>query len=193
MPRNGLSKEKVVNAAVALIERQGVADFSMRALADDLHIKTASLYNHVESMESLMVEVCERALQMQRDAELKAIEGKGRNEAIPALAYAYRAFAVEHRELYRVIMSTAVSAGDRLSDISHCIIEPFMAVLSHAALTEEEKYHWQRVLRGIVHGFVSQEDAGFFSHLPAEVDESFRTAVQCYTDGLAQAERRQAL
>lgn len=192
MPRNGLSREKVVEAAVALIEQGGMADFSMRALADSLQIRTASLYNHVESMEALMVGVCARALQMQRDMEMEAIAEKRYSEAIRALADAYRAFAKKHRELYRLIMNTAVSSGDQLNEISQCIVEPFMSVLAHTALRDEEKYHWQRILRGIVHGFVSQEDAGFFSHLPADVDESFRTAIQCYMDGLAQAEKRHA-
>lgn len=191
MPRNGLSKEKVVKAAVGLIEHSGIADFSMRSLADCLQVKTASLYNHVESMEALMVGVCAYALQMQKDYEMNAIEGKSHSEAILALANAYRTFAKEHRELYRLIMNTAVSSGDQLSEISQCIVDPFMTVLEDTALSDNEKYHWQRVLRGIIHGFVSQEDAGFFSHLPADVNESFYTAIQCCTDGLAQAEKRQ--
>lgn len=193
MPRIGLSKEKVVEAAVAMIEKSGTADFSMRALADSLNIKTASLYNHVESMEALMVGICAHALKMQRDAEMAAIEEKNDTEAILALANAYRTFAKEHMELYRLIMNTAVSCGEKLSEIAQCIVEPFMRVLEHSRLTDEEKYHWPRVLRGIVHGFVSQEDAGFFSHLPANADDSFMTAIQCYIDGLAQAEKRNAL
>lgn len=190
MPRNGLSKEKVVEAAVALIEQSGTADFSMRALAESLQIKTASLYNHVKSMEALMVEVCAYALQMQKEHEMNAIQGKSHKDAIFALANAYRAFAKEHKELYRLIMNTAVSCSDQLSEVSRCIVEPFMTVLKDTTLSDREKYHWQRILRGIVHGFVSQEDAGFFSHLPADVDESFGTAIQCYMDGLEQAEKR---
>lgn len=190
MPRTGLSKEKVVEAAVALIEQSGTSDFSMRALADSLQIKTASLYNHVKSMESLMVAVCIYALQMQRDYEMNAIKGKNHSEAIIALANAYRSFAKEHRELYRLIMNTAVACGEQLNDVSRCIVEPFMTVLGDTTLCDNEKYHWQRVLRGIVHGFVSQEDAGFFSHLSADVDESFLTAIRCYMDGLEQAEKR---
>lgn len=193
MPRNGLTKEKVTEAAVSLIEKHGTADFSMRALAESLNIKTASLYNHVESMESLMVAVCTRALQMQRDMEMEAIQGKLRDEGISALANAYRLFAKEHKELYRLIMNTAVSSGEQLSEISECIVEPFMKVLEQRALNEAEKQHWQRVLRGMLHGFVSQEDAGFFSHLPADADESFLTAIKCCTDGLAQAEGRHGI
>lgn len=190
MPKQGLSKEKVVEAAAALIEQSGTADFSMRALADRLNIKTSSLYNHVENMDALMVAVCAYALQMQRDAEMHAVQGKSDTDAILALANAYRAFASEHKELYRLIMNTAVSCGEQFSEISMCIVEPFMTVLEYTTLTTHEKYHWQRILRGIIHGFVSQEDAGFFSHLLADADESFHMAIQCYMDGLAKAEKR---
>lgn len=193
MPRNGLSKEKVVKAAAALIEQTGAADFSMRALANSLNVKTASLYNHVASMDTLMAGVCAYALQLQCSEEMAAIEGKAGTEAIAALAGAYRRFAKEHRQLYRLIIGSAASLGEQLDEISRCIVEPFMKVLDATALTRAEKCHWQRVLRGIVHGFVSQEDAGFFAHLPESVDESFQTAIECYIDGLTQAEKRKRL
>ncbi len=193
MPRNGLSKERVVEVAAALIEQQGTADFSMRALADSLNVKTASLYNHIQGMDELMVEVCAYALEMQREAEMNAIHMKTGTAAITALAEAYRKFAREHRELYRLIMHTAVKCSENMYEISRCIVEPFLNVLEHTAFTYTEKIHWQRVLRGIVHGFVSQEDAGFFSHLPANVDDSFNAAIGCYIDGLAQAEKRSQL
>lgn len=43
MPRQGLSKESVVQAAVDLIEEKGVSQFSMGKLAQRLKIKPASL------------------------------------------------------------------------------------------------------------------------------------------------------
>lgn len=189
MPRNGITKELVIQTAVALIEQSGCSDFSMRILAEQLGIKTASLYNHVDSMSALFVEVCSYALHLQCRTEMQAIEGKTGDDAIFALAHAYRNFAKEHKELYRLIMNTAVSCGEELSDVSLCIVEPFLNVLSDSTLSETEKLHWQRVLRGLVHGFISQEDAGFFSHLPANVDDSFHIAIQCYIDGLVKAQR----
>lgn len=190
MPRIGLTREKVIEVAAELFEKCGVERFSMRALADSLNVKPASLYNHIDSMESLTVDVCVYALKMQRDIEMNAVKGKTDFDAIKALADAYRKFAKEHSDLYRLIMSTAASGTGRLAEISQCIVEPFMKVLENTALTDSEKCHWQRTLRGIVHGFVSQEDAGFFSHLPYNADESFETAIQCYIDGLKQAEKR---
>lgn len=193
MPRSGLTKERVIETAAALIDRDGVERFSMHALAYTLNIKAASLYNHVQSMESLLVDVCGYALRMQRDAEETAIRGKSGAAAIMALANAYRDFAKAHPSLYRLIINTAASCGDALLDASGCIVGPFLRVLSDTALTETEKIHLQRVLRAIVHGFVSQEEAGFFAHLPADVEESFQTAIQCYIDALAARTGRDAL
>ena len=124
------------------------------------------------------------------DAELKAISGLNGASAIIALANSYRSFAKEHKELYVLIMNTAASCGDKLSGVSDCITQPFMSVLEGYSLSETEKIHWQRILRGIVHGFVSQEYSGFFSHFPADTDETFEIAVNCYICGLQNAEKR---
>lgn len=190
MPRNGLTTEKVVEAAVVLIENSGFESFSMRGLAESLDVKTASLYNHIDSMDMLLKNVCAYALRAQYEMEMQAIAGKVADEGIFALANAYRQFAKEHRELYRLIMNTAASSGNEFQEISQCIVEPFWCVLEGTNLNQAEKEHWQRVLRGIIHGFVSQEEAGFFSHLSEPVEESFQIAIQCYIDGLEAMEQR---
>lgn len=190
MPRIGLSRERVIEAAVELIEEFGAENFSMRALAESLNVKTASLYNHVKSMEALFTDVCAYALKMQYSSEMQALAQKTGKAAILALANASRQFAKAHWKLYRLIMNRAASCFDELGAASQYIVEPFLKALEHCELTRAEKCHWQRVLRGIIHGFVSQEEAGFFAHYPEKVDESFEIAVQCYIDGLAQAEKR---
>ncbi len=72
----GLSAESITVAAAELIEQYGRSGFSMRLLADTMGVKTASLYNHIENMDTLLTEVCRYALRMQEDGELRAIAGK---------------------------------------------------------------------------------------------------------------------
>lgn len=191
MPKNGITKEKIVNKAVLLIEKSGISNFSLQTLSKALNIKPASLYNHISGIDDLLIDVCLYALKKQSAAQLKAIEGKTGSDAIIALANAYRLFAKEHKHLYRLIINTAVSYGEKFSEISKYIVEPFFNVLEYTSLTEKEKIHWQRILRGIINGFISQEDAGFFSHFPADVNESFEIAIKCYIIGLKEAENRQ--
>ncbi len=44
------------------------------------------------------------------------------------------------------------------------------------------------VLRGLMHGFISEEQAGYFSHYPVPVNESYTLAIHCVIDGLHKEE-----
>ncbi len=184
MPRQGLSRESVVKAAVELIEKKGYSAFSMAELAKSLNIKTASLYNHIESLDVIYAEVGLSAVSQMVDMEMRAIEGKERDSALFSLANAYRTFAKEHNELYRVIMSLQKTKNEVLERAAGQIAEPILQVLSGYGLDTLQQMHWQRVLRSTMHGFTAHEEAGGFSHFPADKNESYRIAIQCIADGL---------
>ena len=49
-----LSRERVLNAAVALADERGIEALSMRNLAESLGVKAMSLYNHVANKEAIL-------------------------------------------------------------------------------------------------------------------------------------------
>lgn len=51
-------------------------------------------------------------------------------------------------------------------------------------ISDSRKMHWQRVLRGLMHGFISEEQSGYFSHYPVPVSESYDIAINCVIAGL---------
>lgn len=184
MFHKGLDKERIAEAAKALIEQQGFDQFSMRQLAERLGVKTASLYAHVDSMGALLTDVGLLALREQKAYQLAAIAGKRRDEAVLCLAEAYRRYAKEHGELYRFIMKMPMGDDSALKQAAAMVAEPAMQVLADYSLTDDSRMHWQRVLRGLMHGFISQEACGYFSHYPVDVEESYRVAVRCLICGL---------
>ena len=184
MFHKGLNREGIVEAAKGLIAENGFGEFSMRALAERLGVKTASLYAHIESMDALFTEVGLSALNDQKAAQLAAIEGKGGDAAVLALAESYRAFAKAHAALYQLIMQMPMGKDETLRAAAAMTAEPSMQVLQGYSIGEDRRMHWQRVLRGVMHGFVSQEASGYFSHYPVDLEESYRLAIQCVLDGL---------
>ena len=179
MFHKGLNKEVLIEASKELVEENGIAAFSMRALAEKLGVKTASLYAHVASMDALFTEVGLSALHDQKVAQLAAIEGKDGDAAVFALAESYRTFAKAHAALYQLIMQMPMGKDETLRAAAAMTAEPSMQVLQGYSIGEE-----QRVLRGVMHGFVSQEASGYFSHYPVDLEESYRLAIQCVIDGL---------
>ena len=61
-PRRPLSRERVLGAAVALADADGVEALSMRKLAKELGVEAMSLYNHVANKEDVLDGIVDVAL-----------------------------------------------------------------------------------------------------------------------------------
>ena len=184
MAQKRISRDIILAKAIEMIERNENPAISMRELAEELEIKTPSLYNHVKSMNELFIDISRYAADELKQTQLAAIKGKQRDDALFALAAAYRSFAKEHKGLYKITNSLPNLQGDILTQTAAAIAEPIFFVLSQYELSEEQSIHWQRILRSIIHGFLSQEEAGFFKHYPVSVEISYQIAIRCFLTGL---------
>ncbi len=54
VPRNTLSRHRVIEAAVALVDAQGLEALTMPALAEQLGVGTMSLYRHMPGKDELI-------------------------------------------------------------------------------------------------------------------------------------------
>ena len=188
MSKKGLTRELIIDTALRLVEQGGPAACSMRELAQRLDVKAASLYNHISGMDDLMGQVGLRAAEMRAAAQMEAIAGKTRLDALLALAEAYHTFAMEHPHLDRTIMGLQRHLSPVLPQAGKVTMEPILQVLGSYNLSDDAKIHWQRVLRSVMHGFCVHEHIGGFSHSPLPVGDSFHMAIHCFHDGLTQAE-----
>lgn len=59
--RRGLTRERVLEAAIALADAEGIAALTMRRLADEVDVKAMALYNHVDNKDDLLDAMIERA------------------------------------------------------------------------------------------------------------------------------------
>ena len=57
MPRAGLHKDTVVEAAATLLNTEGAEALTLNRLAQELGVKTPSLYNHVDGLPGLYREL----------------------------------------------------------------------------------------------------------------------------------------
>ena len=188
MAKKGLSRDLIIDTALRLVEERGPMGLSMRELADALDVKAASLYNHISGMDDLMGQVGLRATEMRTRAQLEAIAGKTRGEALFALADTYHAFAMAHESLDKVIMGLQRNLSPVLPQAGELTMKPILQVLDGYALSDDAKIHWQRVLRATMHGFCVHEHIGGFSHSPLPVSDSYHMAIRCIAEGLEKAE-----
>ena len=62
MKRKPLTRDAILDAAIALLDREGMTALSMRRLGAELGVEAMSLYNHVPSKDALLDGIHERIL-----------------------------------------------------------------------------------------------------------------------------------
>mgnify|MGYP002624289618 CR=1 FL=1 len=100
--RGALTRDRVLEAALALIEREGTSALSMRRVAAELGSAPMSLYRHVQNKEDLVDGVIGLALQ---DLTTKPLEGEGWSERALAWIHGLRAEIREHPAILPLLRS----------------------------------------------------------------------------------------
>jgi len=188
MPRQGLDRGRVVDAAVAIADADGLEAVTLARVAADLGVRAPSLYNHVQGREALLREVSLRGISGLSAALSRATVGRSGDDALEAMAHAYRAYAAEHPGCYA---ATVAAPADGDAEHAAAAAEPVgivLAVIRPWELGPEDELHAVRVIRSGLHGFIALEAGGGFA-LPLDLDASFAALVAVLVGGL---DRRRA-
>ena len=184
MPRQGLSKAQVVDAAAKIADAEGLEAVTVARVASELGIKAPSLYNHVAGRDDLIGALGVRALQELAAALTQASVGRSRDDALQGIAAAYRAYVLEHPGLYSATIRAPEADDRERQEAAEKVLEVVYAVLAGYGLEGDDAVHAARAVRSGLHGFASIEAAGGFG-IPADRDESFRRMVAALAAGLA--------
>lgn len=185
--RPGLDRAAVVRAAAELFDEANGGDVTLAQIAGKLGVRTPSLYNHIGGQDELRQELAICGVRQLRDRMGRAAIGKSGDDAIVAVAHAYRAFAHERPGLYWITLRAPAAGDQELQSASQEALSVLQLVFQHYGLTESAEIHAIRSLRSLIHGFVSLEMAGGFG-LPVDIDESFRYLLDMFIRGLRREE-----
>ena len=98
--REGVTRERLVEAALALVQEVGLEGLSMRALADRLEVKAASLYWHVRDRRELLELLAESIL----DGVRPAPSGSGWRQAVLDSGARLAARVTRQRDAARILL-----------------------------------------------------------------------------------------
>ena len=185
MPRAGLTRKSVIEAAALMADEVGLSSITLAALAERLGVKQPSLYKHIDSLGGLHRSVSLLAKRELSEAFARAAVGRSGADAIRAMSHAYRGWALLHPGRYQA--SQLMPAPGDLEDEAAALaaIQIIANVLSAYELEGDDSVDAIRAFRSTLHGFVSLEASGGFA-LKADINRSFDRLVRGFTVALTQ-------
>ncbi|MBX3193540.1 MAG: WHG domain-containing protein [Microbacteriaceae bacterium] len=183
MPRAGLSREAVVDLAVAIVDDVGLDGLSLAAVAGRAGVAVPSLYKHIGSLAELR---CAVALVGTREVvrvSSAATVGLAGDDALRALGHGIRAFARAHPGLYAGAQVAPAAGDTELLAAAADAVAVVAAVLRGFGLPDGSSVDAIRAARSAIHGFVSLEAGNGFG-MPDDVDRSFATMLDLLVHGI---------
>jgi len=172
VPRAGLNTDRVVAEAMDLADEVGLDQLTLAALAVRLGVRQPSLYKHVASLDALHRLISMRGKTEVAEVLSQAAIGRARDDALIAIAHAWRAWARDHPGRYQAAERGA-DPGDAEHDVvSRRTIAPVAAVMEGYGLDGDDAIDAIRVYRAGLHGFCSLEATNGFA-FPHSIDRSF--------------------
>ncbi len=156
-----LSRDSIVGAALTFLDREGWDALTINALANQLGTKGPSLYNHVQSLDDLRRTVRMRVIDDIIGMLNTVGEGRSRDDAVMAMASAYRSYAHHHPGRYSAFTRMPLGGDDpEYTAATHAAAGPVIAVLASYGLDGENAFYAALEFWSALHGFVLLEMTG---------------------------------
>ncbi|HKG39217.1 MAG TPA: WHG domain-containing protein [Conexibacter sp.] len=186
MPRQGLDTGQVVEEAVRVADADGLEAVTLARVSATLGVRAPSLYNHVAGREALLRGIALRGLRELGDVLRRAAVGRAREDALVAVAHAYRAYAHEHPGCFAATVAPPAAGDVEHEQAAAEVVGVLAAIVGGWGIDDEDAVHAVRTVRSALYGFVAIEAAGGFG-LPVDCDASFSRLVRTLAAGLEAA------
>jgi len=153
--REPLTRERIVDAALRLMDSDGLEAVTMRHVGRELGVEAMSLYNHVQDKEDILSGVVEAVM---AEFEFPEPHQDWREEGRRA-ARAWRALLKSHPNVMTLMshQRKPMTSAAALRPMEHAI-----EILGRAGLSESGTVRAFRAFGGFIQGFVLAEIANMF-------------------------------
>jgi AcrR family transcriptional regulator len=165
-----LSRDSIVNAALTFLDREGWEALTINALAMQLGTKGPSLYNHVNSLEDLRRTVRMRVVGDILEMLTTVGDGRTRDDAVTAMASAYRSYAHHHPGRYSAFTRMPLGGDDpEFTEATRAAAAPVISVLASYGLDGDNAFYAALEFWSAMHGFVLLEMTGAMTGIDTDV------------------------
>src|SRR6266545_4523808 len=147
--REPLTRERIIRAALRIMDEEGLEAVSMRRIGRELGVEAMSLYNHVQDKEDILGSICETVL-----SEFRIPDAGGWSEGARLAAREYRRLLLAHPTVITLMTERKrpFTAPESLR-----AYEFALEMFRTAGLSESDSVKAFHAFGGYILGFVTME------------------------------------
>ncbi|MGV9865406.1 TetR/AcrR family transcriptional regulator C-terminal domain-containing protein [Rhodococcus koreensis] len=149
-----ITRERILEAALAIVDRDGIDGLSMRRLGKALGRDPMTLYRHAPNKAALLDGLAERVLD---DLEVDTGDGDWATQ-LREVARGFRRLALAHPQVVPLLVTRPLSTPLGLRPLGTLRpLEDILTLLTRAGFTDADALHVYRALFGFLYGHILNE------------------------------------
>lgn len=187
MAREPLDQQKVIAAAAALADQEGLDAVTLTRVAKVLGVRQPALYRHVDGYDDLIRSLGLLGREVLAERLAEAAIGRAGDDAVTAMGHAWRKMVEDHPGIYAATDRYPCAGDQELEDAVDRVIDVVGSALTAYDLDPEARVHAARTLRSVFHGFAHLESGDGHPH-PNDTDATFAYMIEILCRGIASLE-----
>ncbi len=148
-----LTKDDVITAASEIADTHGLDHVTLKAVAEQLGIRTPSLYNHIGSLDDLLRDIAHKGMRKMNTGMTQAAIGVSGVEAVSAVSRAYFDYLIARPGVYETIQWAGWHGNAETAAIFGEYRELLEKIVTSCGVKGEETDAVTDMLTGFLHGY----------------------------------------
>ena len=159
-----VTKAEVIKTASDMADRNGLHNVSLKAIAENLGIRTPSLYNHIGSLDELLREIAHSGMRTMNEKMIRAV------------AVEYLNYMIEHPGVYEIIQWASWNGTEETAIIFNDYLSLLKTLICSCGFNPDKTTEILSMVTGMLHGYTTLQLRYAFSN-PDKVRKELSEAI----------------
>ena len=166
-----------------MADRNGLHNVSLKAIAENLGIRTPSLYNHIGSLDELLREIAHSGMRTMNEKMIRALGVNTDHMKLVALALSngfiaveYLNYMIEHPGVYEIIQWASWNGTEETAIIFNDYLSLLKTLICSCGFNPDKTTEILNMVTGMLHGYTTLQLRYAFSN-PDKVRKELSEAI----------------
>ena len=183
MTKNNISEELIIKTSAEIANRIGLDNLSLKLIAEELNIKSPSLYNHISSLDEVKQKLMVYGWHEMEEQMLEAAIGVSGYDALKNMCNVFYNYATTNKGVFTAMLWYNKYENNEKDDATTRLFSIVFKVMKPLNITDENINHIIRTLRSFLEGFSLLVNNNAFGN-PVSIRESFDLSLEIIMNGI---------
>ena len=183
MLKNSISDELIIQTSASIANKVGLSNLSLKIIAEELNIKSPSLYNHISSLEEIKQRLMVYGWKQMEEKMLDSAVGVSGYEALKNMCYAFYDYATNNKGVFTAMLWYNKYESTQKENATTRLFNMLFKIMRPLDISDDNINHIVRTLRSFLEGFSLLVNNNAFGN-PISVKESFDLSLEIIMNGI---------